>query len=324
MRREQDRPGNHQVDQRHAVVFSQVSIHALKGVIPFRVPACNFVNVHNVVVMLLPAGQYPVSPKQVRDAALATAEHARVTVQGNGKVVTERIGTAHKAAFVDEALQFVAGLVHLFQFGRHTQYFSWRIKHSHAAFFPPDFHLPQVPLITVTGSMDFQFRQQSMYQRSHPVVGQDQSVDAVLLHQFGYVHHKILHLGEVIKSVVHSVHRADAPHSAVGDTQKVQTVAHIVGPVQVGLGGIHIFFVLPVKGKAHMGEHFLIGQLAIHVINILFSFFHFLQKPLRVCAVIGKGIDPALWVHSIQISCLGHSNDRIVFISFFYQLLLAC
>ena len=317
---EHNRPGDHQVDQGHAVVFCQVSIHALKGVIPFRVPSRNFVNVHILVVMLLPAGQNPVSPEQVRDAALTTAEHACVTAQGNGKIVTKRIGTAHEAAFVDEALQLVPGLVHLFQFGRGAQDFPGRIEDGDPALLPPDFHLPHVPLVSVAGGVDLQLRQQSMYQRSHPVVGQDQSVDAVLLHQFCYIHHKILHLGEVIKPVVHSVHRADAPHSAVGDTQKVQTVAYIVGPVQVGLGRIRIFFVPPVKGKAHVGEHFLIGQFAIDVVNILFSFFYFLQKPGRVSAVIRKGIDPALWVHNISKSPV----RSFQWPDCFHQLLLAC
>ena len=46
-----------------------------------------------------------------------------------------------------------------------------------------------------------------------------------------------------------------------------------------------------------MGQHFLIGQFAIHVINILFAFFRFLQKPFRICAVVRKGIDSSFWVH---------------------------
>ena len=127
---------------------------------------------------------------------------------------------------------------------------------------------------------------------------------------------------KIIESVVHGVNGADAPDAAVGDTQKLQAVAHIVGPVQVGLGGIHIFFVLPVKGKAHMGKHLALveGQFAINVVNILFSFFHFLQKPGRVSAVIRNGIDPALWVHSISKTPV----RSFQWPDCFHQLLLAC
>ena len=64
--------------------------------------------------MLLPPGQDPVGPKQVGDTVLAAAEDAGVTAQSHRKVVADGVGAAHKAAFVDEAFQFVPGCVHLF------------------------------------------------------------------------------------------------------------------------------------------------------------------------------------------------------------------
>ena len=111
---EPNRAGDHQLRQEHIVVFRKVGVHAPEGVIPFGVAARDFVNVHVGIKMLLPPGQDPVGPEQVRDAVLATAEEARVAPQRNGKVVADGVGAAHKAAFVDEAFQFVPRLVHLF------------------------------------------------------------------------------------------------------------------------------------------------------------------------------------------------------------------
>ena len=96
--------GNHQLFQRHIIIFRQVGIHDLKGVIAFRVPSCDFINIYIFVVAFLPAGQDPVGPEQVRDAVLATAQNGRVAPHGNGQVVVKGIGATHEAAFIKQTL----------------------------------------------------------------------------------------------------------------------------------------------------------------------------------------------------------------------------
>ena len=297
---EPNRAGNHQFRQEHIVVFRKVGVHAPEGVIPFGVAARDFVNVHVGIKMFLPPGQDPVGPEQVGDAVLATAEDAGVTAQSHRKVMADGVGAAHKAAFVDEALQFVPRLVHLFQFIGHAQNLPGRVEHFRAALLPPDFHLPHVPLVRVAGGVDLQFRQEGVEQHGDAVVGKDQPFQLVSVRLPGDPDGEIFQLLFRMELVVHGVDRADAPHVSFCLLQKLRAVHHVPGPFRFGL--IRVLFrpALPVKQKADMGQHFFVGQLAVHVVDMLFAFFRFLQEPLRVRAVVRNGINAIRWVHNVS------------------------
>ena len=61
----------------------------------------------------------------------------------------EGIRAPHQAGFVDETFEPESGIVHLFQPAWGPEDFPRGIEYGRAAFLPPDFHLPQVPLVGI-------------------------------------------------------------------------------------------------------------------------------------------------------------------------------
>ena len=78
MRGKPNRAGKHQFRQRQAVVFCYIGIHRPERVIRFRISAGNFIYINIFIKMFLPAGQDPIAPENVPDAALAAAQHTGI------------------------------------------------------------------------------------------------------------------------------------------------------------------------------------------------------------------------------------------------------
>ena len=90
------------------------------------------------------------------------------------------VGAAHQAAFVDEAFQLKAGVVHLLQFRGRPHNLTGRVEGLDPALLLPDGHLPQVPLVGVAGSMQLQLRHQGVQQHRDPVIGKDHPLQFVM------------------------------------------------------------------------------------------------------------------------------------------------
>ena len=147
--REQYRAGDHQLRQWHTVVLGEIRVEGLERVIPRDISPRDFINVHHFIVVLLPSGQYPVGAEQVRDAVLTAAQQHRTPPHGNRQIMIEGIRAAHQAGFVDETFEPESGVVHLLQPAWGPEDFPGGIEYGRATFLPPDFHLPQIPLVGV-------------------------------------------------------------------------------------------------------------------------------------------------------------------------------
>ena len=145
--------------------------------------------------------------------------------------------------------------------------------------------------------MNFKLRQQRMQQNGDAIVGQDQSIQPVPVHLLRHRNRKLFQFFFRIKPVVHGVDGTDAAYSSIRGTQKFCTVHHVQSTFLFCVCRVHFTSVFSVEKEPHMGQHFFIGQFAVHMVNILFAFFRFLQKPFRVCAVVRKGIDSSFGVH---------------------------
>ena len=297
--------GEHHFRQRLVVVFLQVGVYSAEGVVPRLVASGNFIYVYIFIVVLLPAGQDPVAPEYIAHAALAATEHAGVTTQGYAHVVVKGVGAAHQAAFVDEAFQLKAGVVHLLQFRGRPHNLTGRVEGLDPALLLPDGHLPQVPLVGVAGGMQLQLRHQGVQQHRDPVIGKDHPLQFVMPRHPGQADGEILQIVVVVKLVVHGIDRADAPDLAPGDPQELVAVADILGPPLVGIRRVRIGAVLTVEGEADMGKHLLFveRELAIHMVYVFDTFFHFHQEPLRRRAVVGKGVFAVFGIHNVYL-CL--------------------
>ena len=272
------RAGEHHFRQGLVIVLLQVGVHGAESVIARLVAAGYLIDVHIFVVVLLPAWQDPVPPENISHAALAAAEHAGITAQGHAHVVVKGIGAAHQAAFVYQAFQLEAGVMHLFEFGRSPQDLPGRVECFNSALLLPDGHLPQIPLVGIAGGMQLQLRHQRVQPDSNPVIGKDHPLQFMMRSQLGQNANKALKLIVVVKLVVHSIDRADAPDPAFGDSQEVIAVADILGTTPDGVRRVRIGAVLAVEDEADMGKHFafVVGKFAVYMVNIVFPFFNFL------------------------------------------------
>ena len=144
-----------------------------------------------------------------------------------------------------------------------------------------------------------------MQQNGHTVIRKNKTLQLVIVGRPGQRDDEVFQFFFCIVSVVHSVDGTDAPHPAFGNAQKLRAVFDIVCAFQVCFLWIRVCFLFAagvlfsVKEKTDVGKHITFGkrQLAVHMINIFFAFFHFLQKPFRVCAVIRKRIHAMISSH---------------------------
>ena len=97
--------------------------------------------------------------------------------------MVESVRTADKTTLIDYALQPKTGIVHLLEPFGETQDFPRRIEHGNADIVAPHLHLLQIPLVTVTGSVQFQVGHQLPQDEGKGIVGHDKPVNPVRTHQ---------------------------------------------------------------------------------------------------------------------------------------------